>query len=275
MFSLHDFTFFTIAIYFLASCAGICGMLFRNANLRKAGSYLSILAFLCQTLALILGLHKNLSGTLSIGAYLQMAAWFILLCGIGAWWRLREESLILFASPFGLILFLMSAKVLDVQVPLPSYLSSSFYALHIGALYLSLGLIFLAFMSGSIFLLLEKRLKGKKNLKGLWQDMPSLFLLDNINNTCALITFPLYTLGILAGLYWSGTVYGRVLSGDPKEYISLLVWVLLATLFHNRLAKNWKGRKPAILSITIFILSILSIFVVNFIFQSHHTFIRH
>lgn len=250
------------------------GMISRSAVLRKAGCWLSLLAFFCQTFALILGFHKNISGALSIGAYLQLLAWFFLLCGIGAWWRLREDTLILLATPFALILFLMSAQLLDIIVPLPNYLSSTFYALHIGALFLSLGLIFVAFIVGIIFIYIEKRLKGKRTIKGFWKDMPSILLLDKINSGCVLSAFPLYTLGILTGLFWSGPVYGHIFSGDPKEFISLIIWLLMAILFHNRLAKGWKGRKPALFVIIIFTLSLLSILMVNFLFNSHHAFIR-
>ena len=274
MFSPYFITYLTIVIYILASCVGIAGLMLRMPVLRKAGAWLTVLAFACQTLALILGFHKSLSGALSIGAYFQLLAWFFLLCGIGAWWRLKEDSLILFAAPFAFILFLMSAQVLDVMVTLPTYLSSVFYTLHIGALFLSLGFLFLAFVAGVIFIILEKRLKIKKLIKGFLQDMPSLLLLDNINAACVLAAFPLYTVGLLTGLFWSGQVYGKVFDGDPKELVSILIWILLAVLFHNRLAKAWKGRKPALFAITIFILSLFSIFAVNFLLLSHHSFFR-
>lgn len=274
MFSPYVITLITIAIYFLASCTGIGGMLTRSVRMRQIGCWLSLLAFFCQTLALILGFHRNISGALSIGAYLQLLAWFFLLCGIGAWWRLREDVLILLAAPFGLILFLMSVQFLNISVFLPPYLSSTFYALHIGALFLSLGLLFVCFMASLLFVFLEKRLKGKKNIKGFWQDMPSLLLLDNINAACVLSAFPLYTLGILTGLLWSAPVYGQTFSGDPKELASLFIWILLAILFHNRLTLGWKGRKPAIMAILIFILSIFSIFAINFLMPTHHSFLR-
>ncbi len=267
-------TYITICIYLVSCIFGITGMLLRKNRLEKAGCWLAVLAFFCQTLALILGFHRNEYGALSIGAYLQLLAWFFLLCGIGAWWRLKEDSILLFAAPCGLILFLMSPHWLDAVVNLPDFLSSPFYTLHIGALFLSLGLLFIAFLSGIIFIFIEKKLKNKKSITGFWKNMPSLLLLDNINSVCVLSAFPLYTIGLITGLIWSQPVYGRTISGDPKEFISLVIWVLLAILFHNRLAKGWKGRKPAIFIIFIFILSLFSIFFINFLVSSHHAFIK-
>lgn len=267
-------TIFTIFVYFLATVCGIAGMLLRKPLWRSLGCWLAFGAFFCQTFALVMGFHKSATGALSIGAYLQMLAWFFLLCGIGAWWRLRQDSLILFAAPLGFILFLMSASSLHVPVMLPQSLSSSFYVLHIGALFLGLGFLCVACIAGILFLILQKRIKGKKLMAGIWRDMPSLALLDKINHVCALAAFPLYTTGLVAGLFWSKPIFGSTLSGDPKEISSIIIWLLLAILFHNRLAKSWKGRKPAMLAVFIFALSLLSILVINFFIPSHHAFVR-
>ena len=43
-------------------------------------------------------------------------------------------------------------------------------------------------------------------------------------------------------LFYAGAVYGRTVTGDPKEIISFATWVLYAVLFHNRLARGWYGR---------------------------------
>lgn len=274
LFSVESITIITIVIYLLATIMGIAGMIMRRQIWCSAGCWLALGAFFCQTFALVMGFHKSPTGSLSIGAYLQMLAWFFLLCGIAAWWRLRQDSLILFAAPLGLILFLMSASSLHVPVRLPESLTSSFYVLHIGSLFLCMGFLCVAFIAGLIFLVIQKRIKRKQMLRGMWRDMPSLSLLDKINFSCSIAAFPLYTTGILAGIFWARPVFGSTLSGDPKEIASIFIWILLAILFHNRLAKGWNGRKPALLAIFIFVLSILSIMIINFYVPSHHAFVR-
>lgn len=270
MFSPLEITLATIIVYAFATLFSVVGLLSRKAALRNAGSILSLCAFFCQTGALILGFHKSAGGALSFGAYLQLLAWFALLCGILAWWRLKNFAILLFATPLGLILFLISAPALNLPITVPQYLSAPFYALHIGALFFSLGLLSLGFVCSLIFIILEKRLKTKMQMQGFWQDMPAITILDKINAACALGAFPLYTLGIVAGLFWAVPLYGQSLTTDPKEITSVLVWFLLAVLFHNRLAKNWRGRKPAILTIIIFLLSMLSFFAINFFVTTHH-----
>lgn len=263
-------TALTIAIYLLATFAGFCGMIWSRPLLRKIGCWLAIGAFFCQTLILIFGFHKLMPTGLSLGAYVQLLAWFFLLCGICAWQRFRQEAILLFAAPLGLILFLMSAPWLNLGVRIPPALSAPFYALHIGSLFLSLGLLALAFVVGLIFLVMERRIKSRKKISGIWEEMPALSILDRINAVCSIAAFPLYTIGVLAGLVWAKPVFGSVLGGDPKEITTLFIWFLLAILFYNRIARGWRGKKPAILAAIIFALSILSIVVINLFLTSHH-----
>ena len=88
------------------------------------------------------------------------------------------------------------------------------------------------------------------------------------------VGFPLYSVGMVCGLFYAGAVYGRTVTGDPKEIISFATWVLYAVLFHNRLARGWYGRKPARLMVLIFILCAVSFVVVNLFMTSHHSFAR-
>lgn len=267
-------TLVTLVLYALASIAGIAGMVARSLFWRRLGCWLALAGFACQTLMLALGFHTALPGGLSLGAYLQMLAWFVLLCGLAVWFKMRQETALLFAAPLGLMLFAMSAPYLSALVHVPPSLKAPFYALHIGALFLSLGLTAFAFAAGALFLFLEGRIKSKQRMSGFWQDMPALSILDKINAFTTLTAFPLYTLGIVAGLIWAKPVFGATVTGDPKEVISIVVWLFFAALFHNRLANGWKGRKPARLAVFIFVLCLFSIIVVNTFMVTHHAFIR-
>lgn len=274
MLSAEALTAITICLYLVASITGICGFVWRRPNWRRLGCWLALASFICQTIILIFGFHGLQPSGPSFGAYLQLLAWFSLLAGIAAWLRSHNDAILLFAAPLGLILFLMSSPWLATPIQMPPSLSKSFYALHIGALFLGLGLLALAFLAGVAFLIIQRRLKSRKKMRGLWEDMPALSLLDQINAVCAILAFPLYSLGLIAGLFWARPVFGASFSGDPKEIISLFIWAILGLLFYNRLARGWRGRNPAILACLIFLLSLFSILVINLFFSTHHGVFR-
>jgi ABC-type transport system involved in cytochrome c biogenesis permease subunit len=219
-----------------------------------------------------MGSHAALPGGLSLGAYLQLLAWFLLLCGILGRLTFALEAPLLFAAPLAFLLAAIAYPFLHRQLVLPAPLSGYFYALHIGALFLSLAIIALALGAGLLFLYMHRKIKSKERLVGFQKDFPALSILDKINALCVVTGFPLYTVGIGAGFVWAASVWGTTLSGDPKEVISLLIWLSFAVLFHQRLLRDWQGRKPALFAIGLFALCVFSI-VANMFLPTHHAFV--
>lgn len=265
-------TLLTIFIYLAAVITGFIGMMTSWEHWQKAGFMLAICAFLSQTITLAAGFHTLLPTGPGMGAYIQLIAWFIMLCGTGAFIYLKNTLPVLFTAPFALILFLASAPSINTALKLPAYLNIAFYIFHIGALFLALGVLCTAFVSGLLFLFVQKRIKTKKTMSGFWKNMPALSLLDKINSLCAISAFPLYTAGLITGFFTSYQISGNTFNGDSKEIISLFIWFLLAMLFHNRIALGWKGRKPALFVIIIFALSLFSVLIVNFYLSTSHSF---
>ena len=262
-----------LAVYALASLCGFAGLVGRAPWLRRAACLAAVLGFALQTLAFMLGSHAALPGGLSLGAYLQILAWFLLLCGMLGWWKLQLEAPLLFATPSAFLLAAVACPFLRRQLVLPAPLSGYFYALHIGALFLSLAMIALALGAGLLFLYMHHKIKAKERLVGFQKDFPALSMLDKINALCVAAGFPLYTIGIGTGFVWSGFVWGASFSGDPKEIISLCTWLGFAVLFRQRLLRGWQGRKPALFAIALFTLCLFSIVVVNIFLPTRHAFL--
>jgi len=132
----------------------------------------------------------------------------------------------------------------------------------------------MAFGAGLAFLYMEKKIKGKERLKALDRDLPSLSAFDRANAIAVALGFPLYTLGLVTGFIWAPSAWNQTFTWDPKEIVALAIWFPFAFLFHQRLAFGWRGRKPAVLAIWVFVLCIVSMVVVNFLVPSHHSFIQ-
>lgn len=273
MISLEVCTFLLLGLFFLAGVSCLYGLIMRNIVAQKTGCTLAISTFALQTLFLFLGYHKFFPSGLSVGAYLQLISWFILFCGLLAWRLFNQPTLLLFATQFGLLIFLLSIPWLNDSIPLPPFVKTSFYILHIGILLFFFGILTTGFFASIFFILISNRIKSKKKILGMWQDFPALGLLDKINGFCTIFLLPLFSIGIIIGLVSAAKLNGQLMDGDPKKITSIFVWLLLAILFHNRIAKGWKGRKPAILMIMIFIICLFSIFIINPFFSSMHNFI--
>ncbi|HIW01432.1 MAG TPA: cytochrome c biogenesis protein [Candidatus Desulfovibrio intestinipullorum] len=267
-------TLLTLVLYAFAGVAGMLGMILKNQTIRVVAATVATCGFILQTVILFMGFHAQTAGGLSLGAYLQMMAWFVMLCGLVLWIKIHQEIPLLFGALLSLVLFCFSARSLQLVVHVPGSLHAPFYALHIGALYISLALIAISCVAGLLFLYLDKRLKARKPLPHFLRDLPALNILDSINSSATLAGFPLFTTGIVCGLIYAKPVYGATLTGDPKELISLVIWACFAVIFYGRVCRGWRGRKPARLMALVFVLCLFSIVGVNLFMNSHHAFTR-
>jgi ABC-type uncharacterized transport system permease subunit len=104
----------------------------------------------------------------------------------------------------------------------------------------------IAFAAGLMYLIQEKQVKSKK-LGIMYFRMPSLEVLDNLNNKVVAVGFPLFTLGFLTGFIWSfQTSQTQGFSWDWVKTWPLVVgWILYGLIFFGRLFAGIRGKKAA------------------------------
>ncbi len=274
MISFEQSALLILILYAISSICGIAGLLLRQRWLRIVACLFAVAGFGVQTFDMVRGSHAQNPEGLSLGTYLQILAWFMLLCAFFSDWKTRHSTPTIFMVPLVLMLFLFSLQVMHAQIALPESLTGLFYALHIGTLYISLAMMTLAFVAGLIFVYIEKKIKSKAPITGFSRDFPALAILDKTNAIATFVGFPLFTVGIISGIVWASSTWGKAVSGDPKEVIAFFTWGLYAWLFHMRVVQSRGGRKPAILALWLFALSLFSILVVNLLMDTHHSFIQ-
>ncbi len=272
MISFEQSALLIMLFYAVATVCGILGLVLRQRFLRITAFIFVLAGFLLQTFDMARGSHAQPPDGLTAGEYLVLMAWFMIVCAFWGQWKTRHTTPIIFMLPPVLILHLSSLRVMDKVIILPEKLNASFFALHIGSLYISIGLMALAFMAGAIFLYTEKKIKTKAPITGFSKDFPALAILDKTNAIATYIGFPLFTIGIVSGIIWAGSTWGKAISADPKEMISYCIWIVYAWLFHMRTVQGRGGRKPAILALCIFALCLFSMVVVNSFMETHHSF---
>lgn len=262
-----------IHLYALGAVAVVAGILARRNWLKRTALWLTVIAFAAHTFLLGSTLWANGFAGLPRSAYMLLLAWCITLSGLIAWIRYRYEALLLVVAPVALLAFLAALLLRHADVPLPSSLSGMTFTIHIGTIFISIGLMALAFGAGVLFLMQERTIKSKNRMTGFQKDMPALASLDRINEIATTVGFPLFSIGILFGFVSARLSWGTLLSGDPKELVSLIAWGLYAWLFHQRFAQGRQGRRPAQLAVAVFLFCALSLIVVNLALPSHHNFL--
>ena len=188
-----------IHLYALGTAAVVAGILARNEWLKRAALVLTVLAFTTHTLLLIATFMDDGFTGLTRSVYVQLLAWCITLSGLVAWLRWRYEALLLTVAPFSLLTFLIALLLRHAETPLPPVLSGMTFTIHIAAIFISIGLMALAFGAGVLFLIQAKSIKSKSKLAGFQKDLPALSALDKINAFTTTVGFPLFTAACFLG----------------------------------------------------------------------------
>jgi len=169
--------------------------------------------------------------------------------------------------------FMLSSSMLPrkISAELTPVLQSYWLGIHTFLAFMGDAAFAMAFGIGIMYLLQEHYVKSK-HLGGLFQRLPSLQILDEINYRLITIGFPFLTLAIITGALWAQGAWGSYWRWDPKEVWSLITWFIYALVLHVRLIAGWRGKRAAVLSIIGFCAVMFTFFGVNFILKSIHTF---
>ncbi len=112
--------------------------------------------------------------------------------------------------------------------------------------------------TASVFYLVqEKRLKNKKGSAWL-EKLPPLATLDNLISTSMGLGFVLLTLGVIFAITWASTESGTRWISDPKTLFSLFTWALCLLMIVLRASAGWRGRKAAVMALTVLGCSVLT-----------------
>jgi cytochrome c-type biogenesis protein CcsB len=198
-------------------------------------------------------------------------AWCIVLIYFFLQYRYKVGIMGSFIMPMVFILMLSSSVLPREMRPLSPVLQSYWLGIHTFLAFLGNAAFAVAFGTGIMYLVQERHLKSK-HLGGLFQRLPSIQMLDEINYRLITIGFPLLTLAIITGALWAESVWGTYWRWDPKEVWSLITWFIYALVLHIRLTSGWRGKRAAILSIIGFIVVLFTFFGVNLLLKSIHRF---
>jgi cytochrome c-type biogenesis protein CcsB len=263
---------FVLAVFFyLLSTAAYLAYLFIQRNAAQiAGSALLAAGFACQSVILVgrfaASGHmpvNNLHETLALVAW-TLAGVYLLL-------RLKFHLKILgvYTAPLAAFILLMAFQFPSEPLQPQSLLKGFWLVVHVVTILVGDAALVLAAGAGVLYLIQERNIK-KKTPGFFFKRLPSLELLDSTGYACIVTGFTMLTIGLLSGMVFAKSVWGRFWSWDPKEVWSAITWIYYAILLHERLAVGWRGRRAAIMAIVGLAVILFTFIGVNFFLQGHH-----
>jgi ABC-type transport system involved in cytochrome c biogenesis permease subunit len=166
---------------------------------------------------------------------------------------------------------LISSLFIPEQVVVKEVLKNNLLGFHVITALLGYSGFTISAVYGFLYLTLYKDLKN--NRFGLiFNRLPNLEVLEKLSFYSAIIGFILLTIAIIIGIIWLPKAFPDFSFLDPKLIGTSLVWLLYGVGILSKLFSKWKGRKLVLLSITGFLLALLSTIASNFLAYSFHSF---
>lgn len=262
-----------LTFYFAATIVSITE-LFKGSKITSKLMFLSVvLGFALHSLSIIYRYFT--AGHLPITnphEATSFFAWCIVLIFFVLHFRYKIGLLSSFVMPIIFLMMLVASFLSRDIKPLSPVLQSYWLGIHTVFAFIGNAAFAMAFGIGIMYLIQEHYVKSKR-LGGLYERLPSLQTLDDINYRLITLGFPLLTLAIITGALWAENAWGRLWNWDPRETWSLITWLIYAIVLHARLVAGWRGRRAAILSIIGFLTIIIAFFGIKLIGKGLHVFL--
>jgi ABC-type transport system involved in cytochrome c biogenesis permease subunit len=164
--------------------------------------------------------------------------------------------------------------------PRAPVLEGPLFGLHVTSLLFAYASFALAFVIGLTYVLLFKEIKAK-HLGVFYARLPSLQVLDSMNQRAVSVGWVFLTIGVIVGFVWAGQAQGyaggdpRVQAmslQDPKIFVALVSWAVYSFQAFATRRLGWGGRRAAYLSAVGFAIVLLNFVPVSYFTTNSHSF---
>jgi ABC-type uncharacterized transport system permease subunit len=181
---------------------------------------------------------------------LSMCAFLLVLLYVFAHWRYKLESLSVFVFPLVFVAALVATLGNPVSAWSSPLVRNTWLTAHIVLVLLGMAALLLAAIASLVYLFQERELKLKKPHKS-YSRLPALGTLDDVISKSLAVGFVLITLAVIAGSTWGFIELKTAWISQPQFAISFVTWGIYMALVFLRTVAGWRGRKAAIMTITV------------------------
>ena len=179
-----------------------------------------------------------------------------------------------------LLVALQAIPALDPGVePRSPVLQSPLFGMHVSSLLFAYASFALACVIGITYVLLFKEIKAKHS-GFFYARLPSLQVLDSMNQRAIVIGWVFLTIGLVVGAVWAAQARAyaprlRVQAmslQDPKIFVALVCWAVYSFEVFAARRIGWGGRRAAYLSALGFAIVLLNFVPISYFLTKSHNF---
>jgi len=261
-----------LVIYAAAMVAYAWHFTERNPMVGRTATTLLIFAALAHTF--VIGMltmdvgHVPVAGATSA---ISTFVWLLALAYLYIELTTEERAMGVFILPLILALQAIPAFKAPPEVR-SSVLQGPLFGIHVSSLLFAYASFALAFVIGITYVLLFKEIKTK-HLGVFYARLPSLQVLDQMNQRAIVVGWVFLTIGLIAGFVFALEAHVPAMSiEDPKIFVALVSWVVYSFELFAARRIGWAGRKTALVSALGFAIVLLNFTFISYFLTSSHKF---
>ncbi len=243
----------TLGCYFLGTLLFLWYLVSKNEIWGRFSIWGTAAGFSTHSLALVAQMvETGRIPVMTLPETMAFFSWALVLIFLAVEYQYRIQVLGSLILPLA-FLSILSIAILPSQVkPLDQNIQGLWLGIHTTLTVLGIVFFTLAFVVGIIYLVQERLLKSKR-LNVLYHKLPSLDLLDDLNQRSIYLGFPFLTLGIITGVILNRFVQDVYFTWEPKQIFTLVTWFFYLAMLHGRLTVGWRAKKAAYLAVIGFV----------------------
>jgi ABC-type transport system involved in cytochrome c biogenesis permease subunit len=270
-----------LALYAMALVAYGWHFAQRNAMVGRTATTLLVAAALAHTF--VIGMQTMEAGHVPVAGATSAISTFVWLLALSYLYiEMTTDERAMGVFILSLLVGFQAIPALRPSTEAPAaMLRGPLFGIHVSSLLFAYASFALACVLGVTYVLLFKEIKAK-HLGFFYARLPSLQVLDHMNQRAIVIGWIFLTVGIAVGAVWTAQaqqIYGvaeprlrAMRLQDPKIFFALVCWMLFSFELFAARRIGWGGRRSAYLSAVGFAIVLLNFVLVSYFFTSSHNF---
>ena len=270
-----------LALYAAALVAYAWHFAQRNPVIGRSATTLLIAAALSHTF--VIGMQTMEAGHVPVGgatSAISTFVWLLALAYLYTEMTTDERAMGVFILPLLVALQTIPAIRPGVEDHAP-VLQGPLFGVHVSSLLFAYASFALACVIGITYVLLFKEIKAK-HLGFFYARLPSLQVLDRMNQRAIVIGWVFLTIVMIVGGVWALQARGGYAAGDPrvqamslqdpKIFVALVCWFVYSFELFAARRIGWGGRRAAYLSALGFIIVLFNFVPISYFLTKSHNF---